>query len=121
MNDPRESYYDELLFGGAKDVFWSLLNHALDNDMSFYQLEAYVYEKDMHREAALLNLRDYRNRLHCAVNKQFYKDDRHRKDAYGINAIFAVVDYKARHGIKEYQPSIDWAEELHEQSQINSL
>ena len=121
MSDPRKPYYKELDFKSARDLCNQLFDYAVENDLSYYQLEAYIYNNDLHREAALLSIPEYRNLIRTAVNKRFYRDGEKWNDVHGIDAVFAKVDYTERHGIKEKQPSFTRADTLRKLVQRNSL
>ena len=108
MSDPREKYYLRFTSKEVEELSKQLLNYAFENDLTFAQLEAYIYNNDMHREAALLNVRKYRNALRTAINKRFYEKDAEWSEGMpGLERIYARLGYEERYGTKTEQIDLD--------------
>ena len=92
MSDPRAPYYTNLTNWAKDELSKSLLAFAFEKDWTFYKLYEYVFDNDLHKEAALLSLKEYRGKLRNAINGRFL-------DRSFIDGICAEIGYKRRHTV----------------------
>ena len=99
MSDPRAPYYTNLTNWAKDELSNSLLVFALKRDWTFYQLYEYVFDNDLHKEAAILSLKECRRKLRNAINGRFLEKDKDWIDRSFIDGICAEIGYKRRHTV----------------------